>query len=172
MERNALCPGCNKEGDEVPAKTIQSLVKPEIKQKLKTFDRFRFCATPDCVVVYYNPETVETILKDQVKTVVFQKSKEPDRKVCYCFGYTVRQIQEDALRHGKSRLLEELKSKCKQGKPRCVETNPQGKCCLNNIIKIVEETLGEKLKDTDASCCCSSNNDRSGSSSQSGCKCC
>lgn len=155
MEGNAaICPLCGNKGKSVSSKTINSLVKPEKLSLLKSADGFYFCATPNCSVAYFNPVSGEVIYTADVKVVIYQKSKDPERPICYCFNHTVKEIIEDFNKHGRSLIVEEMKAKCSAGQARCEETNPQGSCCLGNIQKLIKETF-KKTINIATKCCCS-----------------
>ncbi|MGB9603202.1 MAG: hypothetical protein ACPMAG_10475, partial [Limisphaerales bacterium] len=115
---------------------------------------FYFCPTPNCVAAYFNPQSGELISVQDVKVEIYQKSKAPERTVCYCFNHTVKEILEDYKKHGRSKLVKEIAEKCSSGLARCEETNPQGSCCLGNIQKLIEETFQKTLGIT-TRCCCS-----------------
>jgi hypothetical protein len=48
------------------------------------------------------------------------------RLICYCFGYTEEDLYQDALRHGRSLIMERILAEKKEGHCRCTETNPSG----------------------------------------------
>jgi len=163
MEKNInKCPLCGNKGKPVSSKTIKSLVKPERLSSLKTPEGFYFCGAPECKVAYFNPGTGELIETQDVKVVIYQKSNDPERPVCYCFNHTVKEIIEDFRKHGRSTVVEDISSKCSSGKAHCEETNPQGSCCLGNIQKLLNDTFRTTTK-IKTKCCCS------GTSSQNQC---
>lgn len=47
--------------------------------------------------------------------------------ICYCFGYTVADIKVDAIRNGRSTILERIIREKHDGACRCAETNPTGR---------------------------------------------
>lgn len=46
--------------------------------------------------------------------------------VCYCFGYTRRDIEDDARRNGRSLILERIRDAKKLGACECATRNPKG----------------------------------------------
>lgn len=46
--------------------------------------------------------------------------------ICRCFGHTDEDIRADALRHGRSLILEAILAAKRAGGCRCAETNPGG----------------------------------------------
>ncbi|MBU2538416.1 MAG: hypothetical protein KKH22_08245 [Proteobacteria bacterium] len=49
------------------------------------------------------------------------------RQICYCFGYTEEDIEQDIFRHGRSLIMERIVSEKKGGQCRCAEKNPTGR---------------------------------------------
>ncbi|MCL7488474.1 MAG: hypothetical protein M8357_09925 [Desulfobulbaceae bacterium] len=47
--------------------------------------------------------------------------------ICYCFGYTASDIEEDARLNGKSTILERILNKKKAGACQCTVKNPKGR---------------------------------------------
>ena len=51
-----------------------------------------------------------------------------DEIICYCFGYTRRDIIHDLAENlGRSTIMERIMAEKKAGKCRCKETNPKGR---------------------------------------------
>ena len=50
-----------------------------------------------------------------------------DELICYCFNYTVGDIERDALAHGRSTIMEKIAAEKKAGACRCGEKNPKGR---------------------------------------------
>lgn len=48
-------------------------------------------------------------------------------RVCYCFGYTAEDIEDDAARNGRSLIMERITVEKKSGGCRCAEKNPKGR---------------------------------------------
>ena len=47
--------------------------------------------------------------------------------ICYCFGYTVINIQNDLMRHGRSTILERIQKEKKADGCNCAAKNPKGR---------------------------------------------
>jgi hypothetical protein len=47
--------------------------------------------------------------------------------ICYCFNYTVSDIERDVRRNGKSTIMERIVSEKKAGGCQCAEKNPKGR---------------------------------------------
>jgi hypothetical protein len=46
--------------------------------------------------------------------------------LCFCFGYTRTDIEEDFRRHGRSTIMERILAEKKTGGCQCHRTNPKG----------------------------------------------
>jgi hypothetical protein len=47
--------------------------------------------------------------------------------ICYCFGYTRRDIEQDFLKNGRSLILEKISAEKKTGGCDCAAKNPKGR---------------------------------------------
>jgi hypothetical protein len=47
--------------------------------------------------------------------------------VCYCFNYTLEDIQKDFSEHGRSTFMDRIMQEKKEGKCNCENTNPKGR---------------------------------------------
>jgi hypothetical protein len=50
----------------------------------------------------------------------------PDELVCFCFGHTAADIEQDALRHGRSTVFERIRAAKAAGGCQCARKNPKG----------------------------------------------
>lgn len=152
---SASCPQCGQPSRPVSEVTVQSLLMDEAKDKLKLTSAFRFCATTQCAVVYFQPASGAHVVRSDLRVAVFQKSADAKRLVCYCFGHTVEAIQSEVRASGFSRILEDIKRQCAQGLDRCERTNPQGSCCLGNVQRVIRDSAGgNDLSSSGSSCSC------------------
>ncbi len=51
----------------------------------------------------------------------------PDELVCYCFGYSRKDIEEDFIQHHRSLILEKIAAEKKAGGCDCALKNPRGR---------------------------------------------
>ncbi len=51
----------------------------------------------------------------------------PDELVCYCFGYSRKDIETDFLQHHRSLILEKIAAEKKAGGCDCANRNPKGR---------------------------------------------
>jgi len=133
-----LCPACRTKGSPVGSATLRSLVAPPALDRLASLDGFRFCATPDCDVAYFQPESGQQISRADVPVRIGQKETHPSRLIGYCFDHTAGEIEYDVQKTGSSLIPKDIGAKCKQGLDHCEETNPQGTCCLGNVRAVMK----------------------------------
>ncbi len=112
--------------------TLASLV---VTEQDFTTESWRFCRTGDCSVAYFSDRNQAVPVSD-VRVRVSQKETHADRPVCYCFGYSARDVQKD----GAGLIPADIAGKCRRGEDRCEETNPQGGCCLGNVLAAARES--------------------------------
>lgn len=137
------CPACGQRGRRVSARTLEAMLDDAPAAPMW------FCRTASCAVVYFG--AAATVGVEAVRVPVFQKSADPDRLVCYCFGHTVRAVRDDTDPDGGSAIAEAITRRCRAGEDDCARTNPQGACCLGNVRQVARQTgPGED----DAGGCC------------------
>ncbi len=142
------CPSCGVPGRLIHPATLRGVLTDRAWSCSDASQSFRFCATADCSVVYYGRGI--RLGSEDVRVAVFQKSSDPARLVCYCFGHTVGDVEADARRHGKSTIADDITAKCRAALGRCEQANPQGTCCLGNVRGVADAALGETRTDQDA----------------------
>jgi uncharacterized protein with PIN domain len=129
-DATATCPSCGVRGRKVGSVTLESLVPG------RTFEgsTWKFCRTTDCAIAYYNGGNIIPV--DAVCVVISQKTTAASRPVCYCFGHSARDIEDDHA----GTIAADIKERCRRGEDRCPETNPQGSCCLGNVLALTPST--------------------------------
>lgn len=50
-----------------------------------------------------------------------------NERICYCFGYTVADIEEDLTIHGRSTIMDRIMAEKKRGACQCGLKNPKGR---------------------------------------------
>lgn len=141
-DTGGACPGCGRRGRTVGLDTVQSQVAISLRELAQT--SYQFCATPDCAVVYYVSDVASlalervrgAITRDQLRERVFQKEPAPDVLVCYCFGYTLGEIQQGDEAE-RAAILADIVAGTRQGQCACTLRNPQGGCCLGNVRRLM-----------------------------------
>lgn len=136
------CPLCGLRGLLVPNVTVKNLVKPDVVNEILDNDYY-ICLNPPCSVVYfYQGKSVFT--KEKIKVPVWFKEGAEPKYVCYCNKVTAEDIMSAVVKQGARDLksIMEITGAMKEGK--CLVNNPTGKCCHNEIKKIVNDALKRK----------------------------
>jgi hypothetical protein len=133
----AACPECGVTGRKVGLITLQALLTGDARARLGNVESYRFCKTRTCDVAYFAEREPTTFHRADVRVPIFQKSTEPSRLVCYCFGHQVNDIEDEVRRTGVSSVPDAIGQKCKAGLDHCEEMNPQGSCCLGNVRQVL-----------------------------------
>jgi hypothetical protein len=64
----------------------------------------------------------------QMKTNMDEPEKQNDNPlICYCFGYTRNNLEQDFITNGKSLIMEKIMFEKKIGGCHCATNNPSGK---------------------------------------------
>ncbi len=154
-----VCLECGGKTKRVAPATVEALVHRRVRAALTTTEGFRFCPAPGCDVVYSRVADREAVRVADMSVEVFQKSKRPDRRVCYCFDHRVTDVRADV---GPRRILADIEQKCRAGLDRCTTENPQGRCCLGNVRKIYTEatdgTVARQAENDMHDCCANADN--------------
>ncbi len=126
--RKAICPINGLSYSRVKPKTILHQVKKPWQLNLLDQNYF-FCDDPNCDVVYFGEDN-STLIRDDLRITVGQKSQEQGKTICYCFDVQFSDLDSDkALEKTKAFIVEQTKiSTCD-----CELRNPSGKCCLKNF---------------------------------------
>jgi bacterioferritin-associated ferredoxin len=131
--RPGSCPRCGRAGREIERITLKALLRPDALARLGP-EEHRFCATPECPVVYFH--NAEVYRREDVVVPVFQKELEGGRTVCYCFGISEDQIRREVETSGFSAAADRIKVLVRSGRCACEVRNPQGICCLGNVAAV------------------------------------
>ncbi len=127
----------------VGRKTVESLVKPELKPDL-TPQPYYFCNTQDCDIVYVSALGDHLIAKDMLTVRVGIKEVEDPIPLCYCFGYDRKAVRDDIRRNGDTDIQTVITQRVKAGECRCEETNPSGGCCLGTVVRAIKHARALK----------------------------
>ncbi|WP_313893733.1 putative iron-sulfur cluster-binding metallochaperone [Psychrobacillus sp.] len=128
-----LCPSCNNKGKKTGITTLKSMLKPSVLDSSNTNLTHYFCSTKDCDVVYFDTEE-KFYLTSDVKVSVYQKDDSSTVPICYCFGWTREKIREYEEQKLFPKPLEHIKENVKANRCGCEVNNPQGSCCMGNVL--------------------------------------
>jgi hypothetical protein len=119
----------------VPLITLKALLTPSALARLRPEEAFRLCPDPACDVVYFSP--AQTYSTGDLKVPVYQKDQAPGVTVCYCFAHT-REDLGQAVATGTGQALEaSIRAHVQAGRCGCEVNNPQGSCCLGNVVTVL-----------------------------------
>ena len=134
------CPNCGQNGRHVPLITLKSLLKPTALATLDPECDYAFCPNPSCETVYFALDGPLTFAAGDLKVPVFQKDSDMEVPVCYCFDWTRKRIMQ-AVRQG-GNPLQEIKAHVQAGRCGCEVNNPQGACCMGNVVEWIRQVNG------------------------------
>ena len=104
--------------------------------------QYYFCEAQDCDVVYFpsNPQAPTFRRADLLVRVGAKETVDPI-PVCYCFGFSRKDIQNEIAETGRSTVADRITAEVKAGNCACEMKNPSGKCCLGNVTRAVLDCL-------------------------------
>ncbi len=102
--------------------------------------QYYFCESPPCDVVYFplNPQAPIFRRADLLVRVGAKETEDPI-PVCYCFGFTRKDIEDEVAQTGRSTISGRITAEVKAGNCSCEVKNPSGKCCLGNVTRAVQD---------------------------------
>lgn len=133
------CPECGCRAKAVPGQTVKAMLAVSLRQ-VRDVEYF-FCGTPDCPVVYFSADGLQTFTTYDLRERVYQKEPDADEVfVCYCFRHTVGDARAamPAMQHA---ILDDINAGIKTGQCACDLRNPQGTCCLGNVRQVIQTSL-------------------------------
>jgi hypothetical protein len=132
-----VCPNCGTKGDAVGNATIKCLISVSL-HRVKDIEH-RFCDNAACDVVYFAEDGSEIFHTADLRERVYQKElHNADVLVCYCFFHTLGDIRANISAEGTSAIVDDIKHGIQAGHCACDWRNPQGTCCLGNVLQIVK----------------------------------
>jgi hypothetical protein len=107
--------------------------------------QYYFCDASDCDVVYFALEAEAPMFRreDLVVRVGAKETGDPI-PVCYCFGFTRKDIENEIAETGRSTVADRIKTEVNAGNCACEVRNPSGKCCLGDVTRTVKDRLSRK----------------------------
>jgi len=133
-----VCPQCNNKGKKIDNATIKSLISVSL-HRVGDIEHF-FCTNPECAVVYFAGDGTEVFYTYDLRERVYQKEPDADDiLVCYCFFHRLGDIRANTIGNSPSLIVEDINDGIQGGKCACDWRNPQGTCCLGNVLKIINQ---------------------------------
>ncbi len=133
------CPTCGTHGRPVDTVTLKSLLRPDALVRLDPQAGHRFCGTSACPVVYW--WAADHFVETELRVPVFQKRTADPLLVCYCFGFTEKDVERDARQLGRSSVLDTIRQHVVASRCACELQNPQGTCCLGNVSAVADRAM-------------------------------
>src|SRR5260370_9004806 len=96
--------------------------------------QYYFCDASDCHVVYFALEVdgPRFLREDMVVRVGAKETANPI-PVCYCFGFTRKDIEDEIVETGRSTVADRIKTEVNPGTSACEVRNPSGNSCLRAV---------------------------------------
>ncbi|GAC1701155.1 MAG: copper chaperone Copz family protein [Candidatus Acidiferrum sp.] len=131
------CPVNGARCKQVDVLTVKSLIR---KLPLGwSNDQYYFCEAPDCDAVYFPSNRQAPIFRREDLLVrVGTKEKADPIPVCYCFGFTRKDIHDEIAVIGQSTIADRITAEIRAGNCACEVKNPSGKCCLGDVARVVK----------------------------------
>jgi len=101
--------------------------------------QYYFCEAQDCDVVYFGFESQAPIFRrvDLLVRVGAKATADPI-PICYCFGFTRKDIEDEIAETGGSTIADRISTEVRAGNCACEVKNPSGKCCLGSVSRLVD----------------------------------
>jgi len=126
------CPTCGERGKPIQGHTIKSLLAIRLRavQDVPYF----FCRNRDCPVVYFSEKSQQHFTTADLRERVYQKEPDaPQVQVCYCFDWRAGTLRA-ASAAKREEILADIRAGIQAGQCACDLRNPQGSCCLGNVL--------------------------------------
>lgn len=140
------CPGCRAAARAVTRRTILLMIKPALLDQVDG-KNWRFCAEPECRVVYFAEQDDAVITTDELRVRVGLKERQHPIPLCYCFGFDEADARAEIAQTGRSTIRQRIAVLVRQGLCACETRNPSGACCLGEVNKAVRRLKDESLPD-------------------------
>ena len=134
------CPVNGARSKRVDLLTVRSLVRQLPLGMPNT--EYYFCEAAECDVVYFAFDARAPMFRraDLLVRVGSKETADPI-PVCYCFGFTRRDIWDEIRSTGKSTAAKRITAEVAAGRCACEVKNPSGKCCLGDVTRTIKDRL-------------------------------
>ena len=118
--------------EELPGVKKAFASYPE-KKAIVSYDKSTVSAEEICQTLFKigyvanlktNDKTAPTNISDKPPENLDHKLDDP---ICYCFGYTVNDIEQDFIKNERSLIIEKIAAEKKAGGCDCINKNPKGR---------------------------------------------
>lgn len=131
-----VCPGCGTPGEAVGTATLDAQLGPEDRAGLRGAAAF-YCVNPDCPTAYFTAWG-GSVAAGRLASRAWPK--DPEAPACPCFGITAAEVATDA-RDGRKERVRDLMERSKGPEARCTERCPDGRPCLERILRLFRESF-------------------------------
>ena len=136
----AACPANGARSKQVDMLTVKSLVR-QLPLGMPN-SQYYLCEAQECDVVYFTLDSQAPIFRrGDLLVRVGAKTNTDPIPVCYCFGFSRKDIQDEIAATGRSTIAERISAEVKAGNCACEVKNPSGKCCLGNVTRVTQDCL-------------------------------
>jgi hypothetical protein len=134
------CPVSGSRSKQVDMLTVRSLAQHLPLRMPGT--QYYFCEAQDCDLVYFGLDLQAPVFRraDLLVRIGVKETADPIL-VCYCFGFTRRDIRDDIAEKGRSTIAERITAEVGAGNCACEVKNPSGKCCLGSVTRETQNGL-------------------------------
>lgn len=130
-----VCPVCEQTSKLVDNATVKAIISVSLRRVQD--EKHYFCSTETCDVVYFNESRTETFSLSDVRQRVYQKEPtSQDVLICYCFQHTVGDVRSQRELDNDISIVDNINAGIKAGQCACDWRNPQGTCCLGNVLAL------------------------------------
>jgi Zinc binding domain len=134
------CRSCQSPGRPVALRTMLLMLRPELFDRVGESE-YRFCASPDCPVVYFSAERCLTT--GDLRIRVGLKEKDGPIPLCYCFGFDEQDVREEIKARGHTTIPQRIAALIRERMCACEERNPSGACCLGEVTRVARRLVKE-----------------------------
>lgn len=136
------CVSCGGGSRPVTRKTMLLMLRAERFDAVADGE-YRFCADPECRVVYFTEGEGASFTTDDLRVRVGLKEKADPIPLCYCFGFDEADARGEISSTGQSTIPQRISALIRQGMCACPERNPSGACCLGEVNRAIKRLLAE-----------------------------
>jgi Zinc binding domain/BFD-like [2Fe-2S] binding domain len=106
--------------------------------------QYYFCDSSECEVVYFPLDARAPLFRrGDLNVRVGAKEAQEPIPVCYCFGFTRKDIEDEIAETGRSTVADRIRAEVSAGNCACEVKNPSGKCCLGHVARMVKDRLSQ-----------------------------
>ena len=123
------CPSSGTPGKSGKLITVKALLSAAALGRIDALANYYFCDSADCQTVYFSADS--SFSTSDLNTRVYRKDSAAEVLVCYCFGHTKADLENDP------NLEAVIRDHTRANRCACEVRNPQGACCLGNVRAIL-----------------------------------